>query len=345
MRAIILPPHDRWAPWTDPPDPDEPDLEKTYRILAAEGWSTTRLDVMRRPWNPLARAHGVLGAIDPVRALRVLLFHRNTDLVICFFESSALLILLLRRLLGFRGRVVIYDTGVAGGWRLRTEILRLVVPRADRLLPLGSAQASGLIALGAPPGRVQPVLTSTYPDFYAAATDRPDGYVLAVGDDASRDYETFLAACAGLGRRVIIRSRLVQADPAMPHVSIVSNSLSTREYRDLIAGALCVVLPLRPSLHAGGVTTLLEAMSSEKAVIVSRTEGLSDYVSDGQTCRVVRPGDAEALREAIEALALDVAERQRLGKGARDFVVQQCSPEAVAGRFSAMWRAMASGER
>ncbi len=222
MRAIILPPHDRWAPWTDPPDPDEPDLEKTYRILAAEGWSTTRLDVMRRPWNPLARAHGVLGAIDPVRALRVLLFHRNTDLVICFFESSALLILLLRRLLGFRGRVVIYDIGVAGGWRLRTEILRLVVPRADRLLPLGSAQASGLIALGAPPGRVQPVLTSTYPDFYAAATDRPDGYVLAVGDDASRDYETFLAACAGLGRRVIIRSRLVQADPAMPHVSIVS---------------------------------------------------------------------------------------------------------------------------
>ncbi len=340
MHAIILPPHDRWAPWTDPPDPDEPDLEKTYRILAQEGWCTTRLDVMRRPWNPLARAHGVLGAIDPVRALRVLLFHRRTDLVICFFESSALVILLLRRLLRFRGRVVIYDVGVAGGWRLRTEILRLVLPRADRLLPLGSAQIPGLLALGAPPGRVGAVLTSTYPDFYAATADRPDGYVLAVGDDTSRDYATLLAACAGLGRRVIIRSRLVQADPALPHVSIVSHSLSTREYRDLIAGALCVVLPLRPSVHAGGVTTLLEAMSSAKAVVVSRTEGLADYVRDGQTCRLVPAGDAEALRRAIGEVALDVAQRTRLGAAAREFVVSHCSPEAVAQRFSAMWRDM-----
>ncbi len=340
MRAILLPPHDRWAKWTDPPDPAEPDLERTYRILAEEGWSTIRLDVMRRPWNPLARAHGVLGAIDPLRALRVLLFHRRADLVICFFESSALVLLLLRRLLGFRGRVVIYDVGVAGTWRLRGAILRRVLPRADRLLPLGTAQAAGLIALGAPPGRVQPVLTGTYPDFYTEAADRPDGYILAVGDDASRDYPTFLAACAGLGRQVVIRSRLVAADPEMPHVSIVSHNLSTREYRDLIAGALCVVLPLRPSIHAGGVSTLLEAMSSAKAVIVSRTDGLADYVADGQTCRVVPPGDAAALRDAIEDLAQDEAERRRLGAAARDFVVAQCSPEAVAGRLLEVWRGL-----
>ena len=336
MRAVLLPPHDRWATWTDPPDPAEPDLERTYRILAAQGWSTTRLDVMRAPWNPWARAHGVLGAIDPLRALRVLLFHRRADLVICFFESSALVILLLRRVLGFRGRVVVYDVGVAGTWRLRTAILRLVCPRADRLLPLGSAQVSGLVALGAPPGRVQPVRTGTYPDFYIAAADRPDGYVLAVGDDASRDYPTFLAACAGLRHRVMIRSRLVVADPAMPHVGIVSHSLSTRAYRDLIAGALCVVLPLRPSIHAGGVSTLLEAMSSAKAVIVSRTEGLADYVADGQTCRLVPPGDVDALRAAIAALALDGAERRRLGAAARAFVVAECSPEAVAGRLLAV---------
>ncbi len=340
MRVIILPPHDRWAPWTDPPDPDEPDLEKPYRILAEEGWSTTRLDVMRRPWNPLARAHGVLGAIDVVRAMRVLLFRRRTDLVICFFESSALVILLLRRLLGFRGRVVVYDVGVPGDWRLRNAVLRRVLPRADRLLPLGRAQVAGLVALGAPPGRVQPVLTGTYPDFYVAAPDQPDGYVLAVGDDASRDYATLLAACAGLGRRVIIRSRLVAADPAAPHVSILSHSLSTREYRDLIAGALCVVLPLRPSIHAGGVSTLMEAMSSAKAVIVSRTDGLADYVADGQTCLLVPPGDPEALRLAIDTVAQDGDARRRLGDAARAFVVAQCSPEAVAGRLLGVWRGL-----
>ncbi len=340
VRVILLPPHARWAPWTDPPDPGEPDVEKTYRLLAAEGWSTRRFDTLPLPWNPWARAHSVMGAIDPLRALRVLLLHRDTDLVIGFFESSVLIILLLRRVLGFRGRVVIYDVGVAGGWKLRATILRLVLPRADRLLPLGTAQVAGLVALGAPPGRVQPVRTATYPDFYVAAADQPDGYILAVGDDASRDYPTLLAACATLGRRVIIRSRLVAADPALPHVEILSHSLSTREYRDLIAGACCVVLPLRPSIHAGGVSTLLEAMSSAKAVIVSRTEGLAEYVADGQTCRLVPPGDAAALCQAIVALVADRAAREQLGAAARAFVVAECSPEAVARRLRAVWAAV-----
>ena len=340
MRVIILPPHDRWAPWTTPPDPSQPDLEKTYRILAAQGWQHTRLDTNRRPWNPLARAHTVLGGIDPLRALRVLLAHRNADLVLCFFESSALVILLLRRLLGFRARVAIYDVGLPGTWRVRDAVLRRVLPRADMLLPLGHAQAAGLIAMGAPPGRVRPVLTGTYPDFYAAAPDQPDGYILAIGDDVSRDYDTLLAASAGLSNRVIIRSRLITESPAHPNVSVVSHSLTSLEYRALIAGALLVVLPLHPSIHAGGVSTLIEAMSTAKAVIVSRTEGLADYTEDGTTCRLVPPNDPAALHDAIEALATDTGARRTLAANARAFIVAHCSPEAVAGRLAAMWQSL-----
>ncbi len=340
-RIVVLPPHSLWETWTDPPPPGAPDREATFRHLAGLGYSTRRLDPFRKPWNPWAGSHAILGGIDPLRALRVLLLHRSSAVVLCFFESSALAILLLRRLLGFRGRVVIYDVGLPGKWRLRNAILKLVVPRADMILPLSSSQVPGLLAVGARPGTVRPVLTLTYPDFFAAAPDRPDGYVLAVGDDYSRDYATLQRASTRIGRAVVIRSRAVAEDrAAYPRVSVMGAELDGQGYRDLLAGACVVVLPLSASIHAGGVSTLLEAMSSAKAVVVSATPGLADYVRDGTNCRVVPAGDAEALARAVGALLADPAERVRLGTQAREFVERSCSPQANAAQLEAAIRAL-----
>src|SRR3954463_11444830 len=88
----------------------------------------------------------------------------------------------------FASGSVVYDVGVAGTWRLRDMILRLVVPRADLLLPLGRNQVAGLLAIGARPDRVHPMRQGVSTDFFLDAGDTPDGYVLAVGDDVSRDY-------------------------------------------------------------------------------------------------------------------------------------------------------------
>nr|WP_294522937.1 glycosyltransferase [uncultured Rhodopila sp.] len=333
---LVLPPHRLWAPWTDPPDPTEPDRAEVFRLLEARGYSYSRLDPCGWPWNPFARAHAVLGAIDPVRALRVLLFHRNTQVVLCNFESSALIILLLRRLLWFRGKVVLYDVGAAGAWRLSDAILRLVLPRADMIMPLGHAQVAGLLGLGARPETVRPICQPTTPDFYAEAEDVPDGYVLAVGDDVSRDYPTLLRAVAGLTRAVVIRSRkLVEDRQAFPGVTVLAETLTTRAYRDLVAGAALVVIPLHPSIHAGGISTLLEAMASGKAVIVSDSPGLRDYVQDGTTCRLVGANDPAGLRQAIDSLLADTAERRRLGAAARQYAAASCSPRAEAAQLAA----------
>src|SRR4051794_19234327 len=205
MRHIlVLPPHNLWPAWAGAPNLSEPDREEIWRLLEPHGYSRARLDPFGLPWNPFARSHPALLAIDPVRALCVLLFHRRADIIVCNFESSALLILLLRRLFLFRGKVVVYDVGVAGTWRLRDMILRLVVPRADLLLPLGRNQVAGLLAIGARPDRVHPMRQGVSTDFFLDAGDTPDGYVLAVGDDVSRDYATLLAASVGLNREVKI---------------------------------------------------------------------------------------------------------------------------------------------
>ena len=71
-------------------------------------------------------------------------------------------------------------------------------------------------------------------------------------------------------------------------------------------------------------------MSSGKAVVVSQTEGLADYVRDGVNCRLVPPGDVQALAKAVTTLLSNVSERKRLGIKARQFVLSSCSPQANA---------------
>jgi glycosyltransferase involved in cell wall biosynthesis len=67
---------------------------------------------------------------------------------------------------------------------------------------------------------------------------------------------------------------------------------------------------------------VLEAMSTGCPVIASRIGGLVDLVADGETGFLVQPGDASALREAIERLLADPDLRMRMGQAALHKVVE-----------------------
>lgn len=340
-RAIVLfPPHDLWEPWTGERPEGGEDRERPYRILRDRGITCRRIDLNRWPVNPAPRDHTLLRAIDPVRALRVLLFARSTDVVLCVFEPAALVLLLLRRLLRFRGRVVIVDLGAIGGWPLRRRIQDLVVPRADMLAPYSAYHGAAIArAWPAVAGRVQPVLAPVDCDFFTMAADQPDGPVLAIGDDVSRDYATLLAAVDGLDWPVLIRTRSIGPGAALPpRVSVLSTALPMAGYRDLIAAAAIVVVPLHPSGNAGGVSALVQAMASGKAVVVTGSPGIAEYVTHDVTAWVVACHDPAALREAIVRLLADAGLRRRLAEAARAWAVRHLSLDAWADQLEAIVR-------
>jgi glycosyltransferase involved in cell wall biosynthesis len=68
-------------------------------------------------------------------------------------------------------------------------------------------------------------------------------------------------------------------------------------------------------------TVVMEAMASGRPVIGSRIGGISDLILDGETGLLVPPGDATALRQALERILSDAALRARLGQGALRRVV------------------------
>jgi glycosyltransferase involved in cell wall biosynthesis len=72
-----------------------------------------------------------------------------------------------------------------------------------------------------------------------------------------------------------------------------------------------------PSLSEGLPLSVLEAMAAKRAIVATRVGGIPDLVEDGITGLLVNPGDAVALAEAINALAIDPDRRISMGMAGR----------------------------
>ena len=309
------------------------DKRRVAKILAERGIEVRLIEPYDRPWNPFAKSHSIFRSLDPLRALRVIFRERDSDVVISFFESGAVFLLLLRGIFRFKAPIIIRDVGITESWRIRERILDFVIPRADAVLPMGSNQVEYIRKRWKVRGLVEFHPTETDTNFYAPRPEAPsNGTILAVGDDAARDFGTMLEAIKGLDFPVLIKSGKVKEDREVyPNLTVISRHLSFIEYRQLFIDAALVIVPLADAIHASGVTTLLEAMAMGKPVIVSDSEGIRDYIVAGETCLAVPCNDPAALRSAIDRLMAEPETRARLGAGARRFVEKYCSPEAHAG--------------
>jgi glycosyltransferase involved in cell wall biosynthesis len=121
---------------------------------------------------------------------------------------------------------------------------------------------------------------------------------------------------------------------------VITDRLSDREFRDLCDQAKLVVMPLRPTLTAGGVTAFLEAMAVGKAQIVSQSAGLRDYVRPGENCLTVPCYDPQALREAVVQLFGNDDLRNRIGEGARRCAQSDFSSQQFASQLADCFREM-----
>jgi glycosyltransferase involved in cell wall biosynthesis len=129
----------------------------------------------------------------------------------------------------------------------------------------------------------------------AAMLPRTNFRVCIAGDGPQRSQLEQLACHLGVAERVIL--------------------LGHREdVRDLLAACDLVVVA---SLREGLSMSLLEAMAAGKPIIATSIGSQRELASQADMARMVPPGDAPALLEAILELARDPALMARLGRNAR----------------------------
>jgi glycosyltransferase involved in cell wall biosynthesis len=84
-----------------------------------------------------------------------------------------------------------------------------------------------------------------------------------------------------------------------------------------------------PSLYENNPKALIEAMACSRAVIGTNVPGIQEMIRHGENGLLCET-DANSIRRAIDKLMQDHYLRERLGKNARTYIMENCSLDGIA---------------
>ncbi len=149
-----------------------------------------------------------------------------------------------------------------------------------------------------------------------------------------------------VARGVDVEARVVGGGP-------LAEQLRTRLARGPLADRVVLLGPVgqddMPALHAwadvfclpsfaeGVPVVLMEAMASELPVITTRIAGIPELVEEGVSGRLLNPGRADLLADALTGMT-NAEQRAELGRAGRRRVVEEFQPESNARRLLELLR-------
>jgi glycosyltransferase involved in cell wall biosynthesis len=172
--------------------------------------------------------------------------------------------------------------------------------------------------------------------FDPAVVDVPRRRMICSAGLERRDYPTLMAAVDGLDVEVVIAAASPwskQSDSTKGRTipaNVEIRRLNLFELREVYAASEFVVMPLYDVDFQAGITTILEGMAMARPIVCTRTPGQTDTIIEGVTGVYVPPADAATLRETIVRLLGDLEETRRLGRAAREWVVEHTDVEQYA---------------
>ena len=324
-----------------------------HRIAAGEAPDTTLLGqnhlaahgIDAFPYDSLLRRRRrVRGAVHRVtwvaRELTLPWELRRADVAVTPLATLLPLAAAVRR----RPRVVLLSYHVVAAWERagarRRRLLRASLRAASVVTTAASAARDHLVErVPLDPRRVRVVHLGVDERWWTPLPPAPGGYVLAVGRDLARDYDTFARALESLDARgvIVAKQENMKGVRVPPNVD-VRLDVSPREVRELYAGASCVVVPTVADsdprgTESSGTVALLEAMACARPTIVTDRIYLRDYVSADATV-VVPPDDPAALRAAVDAVRADPARAAAMGEAGRTQVEERHTTRLLAARLA-----------
>lgn len=140
-------------------------------------------------------------------------------------------------------------------------------------------------------------------------------YIVAVGADRYRDWETFAKVASRLPFqfRAIVDKKAVAGISFSPNVELIFNSMMV-ETRDLMAGAELVLVTTRPAPYFSGFTTMLAAMAMRRPIAYDNPRKGAVYnLKDGVNAIEIPRGDSAGIARILERWMSRPDELVRLG--------------------------------
>jgi glycosyltransferase involved in cell wall biosynthesis len=145
--------------------------------------------------------------------------------------------------------------------------------------------------------------------------------IVSVGADPRRDFGLLVELAGRLpdrSFRIVASADNARALGDLPGNMSLEVDVPFGRVRECLLRSRVVALPVRDNSYSGATTTLLQAMACGKPVVVTRTAAIARgyHLEDGENCRLVPPGDAVALEQAVR----DALDTPALGTSARETV-------------------------
>jgi glycosyltransferase involved in cell wall biosynthesis len=159
-------------------------------------------------------------------------------------------------------------------------------------------------------------------------------YVAAVGGNA-RDYRTLIDASLELPEVrfvLVVRPESLHGLKLPPNVSVHTN-MPFGEAMNILLHSRFMVLPLIPGDVPCGHVTLVAAMHLGKAIVVTDSPGVTDYIREEENAIMVESGSVKSLVAVVRRLWEDHELCNRLGENGRAFAAAECTEQRIAEHF------------
>lgn len=277
---------------------------------------------------------------------------RGSDVAMSFTDGFSVA-------MGLWARKLAPKTYLAGGFHGLADMLDKVEPWvraiAKKRIRKGLHGLDHIFFSGAPDRRraieiydLDPQRTSVFPfgvdtRFWTPGDGRTKPFVLAVGSDPQRDYETLIAAPTDVHLKFVTRLPVPPRAKGICEIirgSLHDAAITDDALRELYRQCDLVVVPLRDVWQPSGCSVTLQAMACGKPVILTATRGLWDptLLRSGHNCVLVPPADKTALADAIDMLMADPKMRARIGAAARKTAVEEFDVERMDSTVIAMMK-------
>lgn len=313
----------------------------------------------------------IVGPLRPLRDLEAVLVLRAViregryDIIHAHGAKAGLVGRIAAMLAGAPVRIVTLHNDVLGGslsGRMRTAftvVERWLARHTSRVIAVSDALRRSFITdVGVPADKVVTVHNGLDLTPFLETADRASARErLGVPADAvvlgqaarfapQKGHERLLAAAVPVlervpGAHLVLAGDGPLLDPVRRQASLTSVAERVHfpgyvtDVPDFLAALdVFVSAPLSEGLGNAAI----EAMATGLPVVSTAVGGVPEVVEDGVTGLLARPGDAEALTDAMARLARDPALRMRLGEAGRERAVEQFSQDRMLERTAAVYR-------
>lgn len=163
----------------------------------------------------------------------------------------------------------------------------------------------------------------------------PGAYICAIGSQA-RDYQTLFAAMKQLKH---IKLVVVATLENIQHLQVPENvtihtQIPLAQAHNILAHSRFTIVPLRDNQVPCGNVTIVSSMFFKKAMIVTNSQGVYDYVKNESNGLFYEPQEVGDLVNKISLLWEDTQKTNALAENGFAFANEHCTEKTVVNYFT-----------